>query len=91
MNNFKDGRRQDGVNIFLGNYLVDPLAPSPFKEANDLGSLVRKKKIQFFFFATQTFEFLSFLFLANPAQIRIALWNCNDLYKYLLFIFCRFE
>jgi len=29
-NNFMDGRRQDGFDFFLGNYVVDRNAPSPF-------------------------------------------------------------
>jgi len=29
-NNFKDGTRQDGFDFFLGNYVVDKSAPSPF-------------------------------------------------------------
>eukprot|EP01102_Stenamoeba_stenopodia_P007642 TRINITY_DN2153_c0_g1_i1.p1 TRINITY_DN2153_c0_g1~~TRINITY_DN2153_c0_g1_i1.p1 ORF type:complete len:241 (+),score=52.88 TRINITY_DN2153_c0_g1_i1:191-913(+) len=30
LNNFKDGTRQDGFELFLGNHIVDASSPSPF-------------------------------------------------------------
>eukprot|EP01117_Protostelium_nocturnum_P004163 TRINITY_DN1546_c0_g1_i1.p1 TRINITY_DN1546_c0_g1~~TRINITY_DN1546_c0_g1_i1.p1 ORF type:complete len:581 (-),score=131.13 TRINITY_DN1546_c0_g1_i1:54-1796(-) len=30
LNNFKDGEKQDSLDLFVGNYTVDPNAPSPF-------------------------------------------------------------
>lgn len=30
LNNFTDGTKQDGINLFLGKYVVDPTASSPF-------------------------------------------------------------
>eukprot|EP01080_Neovahlkampfia_damariscottae_P005408 gene5408-9221_t len=36
LNNFRDGKRQDSMNLFLGKYIVNPKEKSPFQKENSL-------------------------------------------------------
>lgn len=40
LNNFRDGRRQDACNLFLGKYKTDTSAPSPFNREDNLRAVV---------------------------------------------------
>lgn len=40
LNNFKDGKNQDAMNLVLGKFVVDHAAESPFKNSGSVGVLV---------------------------------------------------
>ena len=40
LNNFYDGRRQDSINLFLGEYVVDTIRSSPFAVAASTKTMV---------------------------------------------------
>ncbi|KAG4087950.1 phosphatidylinositide phosphatase SAC1 [Neocallimastix lanati (nom. inval.)] len=72
-NNFKDGRRQDGFDFFLGNYVVDKNAPTPFVSSKS----VKAKILPYAFLGSTSMFFFSLLSrkeFSSPALFEILVW-----------------
>ena len=87
LNNLKDGSKQDSIDILLGRYFIDPLAPSPFLdpptylEQETLASFLTK------YFVLNIFFFVLFLVIFGDERDLSKLLLRSVAITFLVFVF----
>lgn len=92
LNNFRDGRRQDAVNLLLGQFIPDASVPSPFR--GNLSSKLLFSMLTFGFFTGLVMTLANVVFLIpNLTSVPISTSSSRYIYTvaWVLFVWLAYS